>query len=336
MRKMRAGSTVILALGLLVGASSGLLFAQQTGSSDAPFRFRASANVVHLSVSVVDKKGRPISELEQKHFQVLEDEVAQKITYFSTATDAPVDFILLVDASGSMDITSKAVNARSAAVQLIRGLAPEDRVAVYAFDKNLMALTSFSAERQESIDALLNLEPFGSTALYDAVASVSDAIQDEGFGRRAIVLLTDGVDTSSEITVEDALDRARAVDLPVFAVRVLSPVDDPESDLFLGVHGSNYRGAETLRRFTEATGGTLYEGSALGQLSVASERIRKELKSQYRIGYIPNTTRADNGFRRVDVSAKKRGARVRTRKGYYPRKRSISRNAATVSESPSS
>ena len=303
--------------------SVGSAFSQAEGNGEnlAPFRFSASVDAVHLNVSVVNKKGKLINDLEQTDFRLLENDVMQEITYFSRGTDSPIDVVMLVDASGSMEVTAKAANARNSAVQLIRGLKEEDRVAVYAFDRDLYRLTDFTQSKEDAVEALTRLDPFGSTALYDAVATLSDHVIHEGFGRRAIVVVTDGVDTSSDSTVEQAVEKAKGVDLPVYAIRVLSPVDDPENDLFLGVHGASFRGEDALRQFTEETGGAMYEGSQWGQLVVASARIREELKTQYRIGYIPQQDDGDGEFRRIQIETRRRGIEVRTRKGYYPKKR---------------
>ena len=303
--------------------SVGPAFTQVEGNGNLPrFRFTTSVDAVHLNVSVVTKKGKLVTDLEQSDFWVLENDVIQDITYFSRGTDAPIDVVMLVDASGSMNVTAKTLNARNAAVQLIRGLGEEDRVAVYAFDRDLYRLTDFTKSKEDAVAALTRIEPFGSTALYDAVVTLSDHVVHEGFGRRAIVVVTDGVDNSSDATVEEAVEKAKGVDLPVYALRVLSPVDDPESDLFLGVHGASFRGEDALRRFTAETGGAMYEGSQWGQLVVASARIREELKTQYRIGYVPQQNRGDGEFRRIHVQTRRRGIEVRTRKGYYPKKKS--------------
>lgn len=284
------------------------------------FRFGMAVDAVHLNATVVDKKGRLVTDLEREDFRVLEDGVIQKVTYFARGEDSPVDVVLLVDASGSMDVTAKGVSARNSAIQLIQGLGEEDRVSVYVFDRDLYRITEFTADKRKSIDALTKLEPFGSTALYDAVSTLSRVVIHEGFGRRAIVVVTDGIDTSSDATIEEAVEKAKSVDLPVYAIRVLSPVDDPGSDLFLGVHGAHFRGEDALRRFTAETGGATFEGSRWGQLTVASARIREELKTQYRLGYVPSNQSRDGEFRRIEVvPARRRGVEVRTRKGYYPR-----------------
>jgi VWFA-related protein len=311
---------VLLLLIVSLATSAVALGQEASDIADQPrFRFGLAVDAVHLNATVIDKKGRLVTDLEREDFRVLEDNVIQEVTYFSRGQDSPVDVVLLVDASGSMDMTEKTVNARNAAIQLIHGLNEEDRVSVYAFDRELYRLSEFSPDKQQAIDAMTKLEPFGSTALYDAVSTLSRVVIHEGFGRRAIVVVTDGIDTSSDATVEEAVEKAKGVDLPVYAIRVLSPVDDPQSDLFLGVHGASYRGHEALRKFTAETGGAMFEGSQWGHLAVASAKIHEELKTQYRIGYVPTNQNRDGRFRTIQVvPARRRGIEVRTRQGYYP------------------
>ena len=311
----------------LLAVSAELTQAEENLRPDVPFRFTATVDAVHLNVSVVNKKGRLITDLSREDFMVIEDKIHQKIVYFARGEDAPLDLVLLVDASGSMELTEKATNARNAAIQLIHCLGPEDRVSVYAFDRDVYQLTDFTQDKAAAIAALTRLEPFGSTALYDAVVTLSDAVVHEGFGRRAIVVTTDGVDTSSTRSVDEAVAKAKGVDLPVYAIRVISPVDDPENDMFLGVHGASFRGEDALRRFTAETGGDMYQGSQWGQLVTASRRIREEMKTQYRLGYVPVNPRDDDGFRSIEVSTpRRRGVEVRTRKGYYPARPGFSPN----------
>jgi len=303
----------------LLALSTELSQAGEAPGNDVPFRFKTTVDAVHLNVSVVNKKGRLITDLSREDFMVIEDNIHQKIVYFARGEDSPLDLVLLVDASGSMEVTEKATNARNAAIQLIHSLGPEDRVSVYAFDRDVYQLTDFTQDKTAAIEALTRLEPFGSTALYDAVVTLSSVVVHEGFGRRAIVVTTDGVDTSSSRSVDEAVAKAKGVDLPVYAIRVISPVDDPEHDMFLGVHGAHFRGEDALRRFTAETGGEMYQGSQWGQLVTASRRIREEMKTQYRLGYVPVNPRDDDGFRKITVSTpRRRGVEVRTRKGYYP------------------
>lgn len=317
---MRHKYCLILALIGLVAAVP--LFGQNGSTAKenpVDYRFGLDVNAVHLAATVVDDKGRLVTDLNEGDFLVYEDGVPQELTYFSRGADAPVDIMLLVDGSGSMDMVSKVANARNAAIQLVSVLGAEDRVAVYAFARGIVELCAFTEDKKDAIEALQRLEPFGSTAIYDAVAEASDLIRHQGFGRRAIVLITDGIDTASELSVEEAVEVAKGVDLPVFGIRVLSPLDDPDNEAFLGVHGKDATLGDSLRRFAAETGGKLYEASQIGALRAATVRVKQELKTQYRLGYVPRNSRRDGRFRRIEVYVRKDDVQVRTRKGYYAR-----------------
>jgi len=306
-----------LAVSLLAAPN---VFGQDSAGGKTPYRFGTSVDAVHLTVTITKKDGQLVTNLKQKDFLVREDGVPQELTYFARGTDAPVDIMLLVDASGSMDVISKVANTRNAAIQLVYSLDPQDRVAVYAFDKHLYEALPFTEDKQAAVDKLRTIEPFGSTALYDAVALASTEMQHLGFGRRAVVVMTDGVDTSSELSIEEAVQRAKGLDLPVYSVRVLSPLDDPSSDQYLGIHGRDAKREDALRRFSEETGGQLFEASEIGALRLAALRIREELKTQYRLGYMPTNTTKDGSFRRIDIETRRRGVVVQARRGYYARK----------------
>jgi Ca-activated chloride channel family protein len=284
------------------------------------YRFGTSVDAVHLTVTVTKKNGRLVTNLKEKDFRVYEDGVPQDLTYFARGTDSPVDILLLVDASGSMDVVSKVANARNAAIQLIHSLDPADRVAVYAFDQHLYEATSFTENKEKAISTLQKIEPFGATALYDAVALAASEIQHRGFGRRAIVVMTDGVDTSSRLSIGEAIDRAKGVDIPVYAVRVVSPLDDPSSDRYVRVHGREAKDEDALERFSKETGGRLFTGSEIGALRLIALQIREELKTQYRLGYVPTNKAKDGRFRRVDIQTRRRGVVVHARRGYFANK----------------
>jgi Ca-activated chloride channel family protein len=317
--RLKAGIGIAV-FGLM--AASALHGQNGESRSDLPdgYRFGLSVDAVHLAATVVNKKGRLVTDLEQDDFLVYEEGIPQEITYFAVGTDAPVDVLLLVDASGSMDMVSKVSNARNAAIQLVSVLEPEDRVAVYGFDSDIFELCSFTEDKTQATEALQRLEPFGATAIHDAVAKISGVIRDLGFGRRAVVLITDGVDTASQLSVEQAVEMAKGVDLPVFVIRVLSPLDDPKHEAFIGIHGEGARRGEALERFATQTGGRLYEASQIGALRLASLRVKEELKTQYRLGYVPRDSRRDGGFRKIEVYVRVKNVQVRTRKGYFARK----------------
>ena len=302
-----------------VSAQSGDASASDDQNLPSGYRFETSVDAVHLTVTVT-QKNRLVTNLKEKDFRVFEDGVPQELTYFARGTDSPVDILLLVDASGSMDVASKVVNTRNAGIQLIHSLDPEDRVAVYAFDQHLYEATGFTEDKEKAIAKLQKIEPFGSTALYDAVALAASDVEHQGFGRRAIVVMTDGVDTSSRLSIEEAVSLAKGVDLPVYGVRVVSPLDDPSSDRYLGVHGRDAKKEDALELFSKETGGRLFTGSEIGALRLIALQIREELKTQYRLGYVPANKAEDGKFRQVDIEARRRGAVVHARRGYYAKK----------------
>lgn len=299
------------------------------------YRFGLSVDMVHLSVAAL-KKDRLVTDLKQEHFQVLEDGVPQEIAYFSKGTDAPVDIFLLVDASGSMDMVEKVANARKAAIELIQSLDDVDRVAVYGFDKDLFELSGFSEDKHKAIRALAELEPFGTTAIHDAVARAATVIEQEGFGRRAVVLVTDGMDTSSQLSLDEAVEAARRVELPVYSIRVVSPLDDPASESYLRrPEEAQPPPPDSMQVIARESGGRLFQGSDLETLRLISLKIREELKTQYRLGYAPSQPVRDRSFRRIEVKIDRRGVEARTRKGYYPTVPKTG-EGAQLRESPSS
>ena len=122
-----------------------------------------------------------------------------------------------------------------------------------------------------------------------------------------------------EVAVDDLL-LAKGVDLPVYGVRVVSPLDDPSSDRYLGVHGREAKKEDALELFSKETGGRLFTGSEIGALRLIALQIREELKTQYRLGYVPANKAEDGKFRQVDIEVRRRGAVVHARRGYYAKK----------------
>jgi outer membrane protein OmpA-like peptidoglycan-associated protein len=182
----------------------------------------------------------------------------------------------------------KVANARWAAARIIEALSPEDQVAVAGFDSRYWGLVAFSRDRQAVRRAVESIEPFGSTALHDALDKAARDIASHGEGRRAIVVLTDGVDTASQKKPDEVIARSRALDVPIYAVSVVSPLDDPASDFFLGKKsaGDAAAGTATLARYAELSGGVAYLVSSPAALKLAADRIAGELKHQYRRGAI--------------------------------------------------
>jgi Ca-activated chloride channel family protein len=281
--------------------------------------FSARSDLVVFSATAVDGRGRPVMDLRQEEFRVLEDGRPQPIAHFHQGRGLPARILLLVDASGSMNDAWKVASARRAADTLLDALGVEDQVALAGFDSRYWGIVAFTRDREAVRRGLAAVTPFGSTALHDALDKGAHDIATWGEGRRAVVVLTDGVDTSSQKTADEAIAQSRALDVPIYAVSVVSPLDDPRSQEFLGDKktGEAAVAAEVLARYAALSGGLAFRVSDLPGLQVAATRIASELKHQYRLGW--EAPQGPARFRRVAVTTTRRGVSVRTRSGYTPR-----------------
>jgi Ca-activated chloride channel family protein len=280
--------------------------------------FSARSDLVVFSATAMDGKGRPVTDLRREEFRILEEGRVQPIAHFHGGRGLPARILLLVDASGSMGEAQKVANARWAASRFLDALSPEDQVAVAGFDSRYWGVVAFTPDREAVRKGMETITPFGSTALHDSLDRAARDIASHGEGRRAIVVLTDGVDTSSQKTADEVIARSRALDVPIYSVSVVSPLDDPGSPSFLGKREAAEAAAatETLARYAALSGGIAFRVSNPAALRVAADRIAGELKHQYRLGWD-----APNGparFRRVEVQSTRKGVTVRTRSGYLP------------------
>jgi Ca-activated chloride channel family protein len=280
--------------------------------------FSVRSDLVVFSATAVDGKGRPVTNLRRDEFRVYDDGRAQPLAHFHQGQGLPARVLLLIDASGSMNDKWKVASARRAAGQILDALGPEDQVALAGFDSRYWGVVAFTRDKEEVRRGLASVTPFGSTALHDALDKAARDIASHGEGRRAVVVLTDGVDTSSQSTPDQVIERSRALDVPIYAVSVVSPLDDPAAEGFAGDKdaGKAAAAAETLSRYASLSGGAAFRVSDALGLVAAAGRIANELKHQYRLGWDPPPGSAR--FRRVAVVSTRKGVTVRTRSGYVP------------------
>jgi Ca-activated chloride channel family protein len=259
-----------------------------------------------------------VTNLAQRELQVLEEGRPQPIVHFAEGADVPARVLLLVDASGSMNGDLKTTSARMAARQILAALHPADSVALAGFDSEYWGVVAWTTDRERIDAGFSDLKPFGSTALHDALDRAAHDIASHGEGRRAVVVITDGVDTASKGTADAAIARSRALDVPIYAVTVVSPIDDPGSERYLGGArtAAATAGGALLQRYAALSGGSAYLVSDFGGLRQAAQQIALELKHQYRLGYDP--PEGPRRFRRVEVRTTRKGVSVRTRSGYLP------------------
>jgi VWFA-related protein len=276
--------------------------------------FRAGVDLVSLSVTVTDPTQRYVANLNLDDFIVLEDGVPQKLTFFGK-TGLPLALALLLDTSASME--QALATAQEAAIGFARQLGPSDMGTVIDFDSRVVVLHDFTSDATLLEKAIQGTSAGGSTALYNAVYIGLRELNKvklqgetpDGPRRRAIVVLSDGEDTSSLVSFEDVLDLASRSDTVIFAIGL----GTPES---LGTR-SNRDAQFVLRRLAEQTGGRAFFPREAKDLADVYHVIRDELSSQYSLAYESSRTQRDGQFRRIMVRVSRPGVTVRTRQGYY-------------------
>jgi Ca-activated chloride channel family protein len=276
--------------------------------------FRAGVDVVSLNVTVTDGTARYITDLAQDDFNVFEDGVKQDVTFFSR-TNLPIALALLIDTSASME--SKLPTAQEAAVGFAKRLRAQDLAEVIDFDSRVVVLASFTNGVSDLEQAIRKTSAGGSTSLYNAVyIALKDlkkvvAKNSEEIRRQALVVLSDGEDTSSLLPFEEVLDLAKRSETAIYAIGLRSP-DGP------GTATKGFKEAEfVLRQFAQETGGRSFFPSQLSDLANVYGQISDELSSQYTVGYTSRNARRDGSWRRVIVRVNRPNLTSRTKLGYF-------------------
>jgi Ca-activated chloride channel family protein len=312
-RQNRAGGALTALLGTVLLAGG-----PPARGGDQIARFASRTDLVVLSAIAMDRHGRPVTDLRRNEFYVREDGRPQAIQHFSEGRELPARVLLLVDASGSMTTTPKASSPVMAARQLLYALDPTDQIALAGFDHHYFGVVAFTTDHAQILRGFSEVQPFGSTALHDALDHAAADLATHGEGRRAVVVVTDGIDNASQQSPEAVIARSRALDVPIYAISVVSPLDDPASPQFTGRSRPSAAtiGSHILARYADMSGGAAFVVSDFTGLKRATDTIVGELKHQYRLGYDPPP--GPTGFRRVQVTTTRKGVSVKTRSGYVP------------------
>lgn len=272
-------------------------------STKSPLRaagqFSSGVGTVEVYVTVTDRAGAPVSGLSRDAFTVYEDGEPQPITAFA-AGEFPLSIALAVDRSFSMWGKHLSV-AKAAARAFLAELGPEDRSMVIAIGSEVELVAPSGTDRRSQRQTL-ELDPWGSTRLHDAIMAAIDLVQSER-GRRALVLLSDGDDKGSEATAAQALARARGADVLVYPIAI-----------------GRSRPQPVFAELAVLTGGRSFDLSDARRLGPTLTAVARELRHQYLIGYTP--ARAfdiePTRWRSITIKVNRPDARVRARDGYYP------------------
>jgi len=340
---MRSGSLSNL-VAVFVAATT--LQAQQAEQDPGSFRFRTGVELINVTATVSDTSGRFVHGLRKEDFTVYEDGQLQEVTHFS-AERTPVSLGVVLDTSDSMD--GEKIQAAKAALNrfLYELLDDRDEIFLYTFDDDPMLLQGWTTDRQLLSRAINRVRTNGATAMYDAVAEAVPLAASGRHQKKALVVISDGNDTSSRTPLVDLKQLVRESEVLVYAigidgdgrttlqptipqppVRIPIPVPFPGGPRRPrgfpqlqwpprtgGATGSERVNAVALRDLTDDSGGRTEIIRGPRDLNPATEGIASELSQQYYLGY-PSTGKSDGRWHSIRVEVKNRAYRVRARRGY--------------------
>jgi Ca-activated chloride channel family protein len=271
------------------------------------YRVSVDVNLVVLQAAVLDRQGRAASDLRQQDFEIFEDGVRQTIRLFRH-DDIPVTVGLVVDHSGSM--RSKMTEVMLAARTFVHSSSPEDEMFVVNFNERvtlgLPAGSPLSNRPDELASAIGDTPATGKTALYDAIVKAQAQLETGTRDRKVLLIISDGADNASRHNLEDVLRGIAKSRALVYAVGIFEPTD-PD------------RNPGVLRRFAEPTGGQAFFPRELNEVAAICDRIARDIRNQYTLGYVSTNPPGPGAFRVIKVSAHSAGKSklfVRTRSGY--------------------
>jgi len=307
---MRATVKFLIA-SLLATLGAASMSAQAPVETPRP-TFRSSTDLVSIQASVRDKRGRPLSGLTPADFEVRDNGQLRPVVSLRSDRHSPVSVAVLVDTSGSMRVGPKIAMARQVFGAIVAQLREgEDELALFTFDSRLHERHPFVSQFSGLVSALENLQAFGSTSLYDATAATARRLAERSAAHKAIIILTDGVDTSSELTPAEVSALSSSISVPVYVVATLPGVDQVALLENLDRPGQN---SADLRQLADWTGGRLVVATTQPETTASTMRLLEELRQQYVLAI---ESAGVNEWRRLEVRVRERSATVKARSGYF-------------------
>jgi Ca-activated chloride channel homolog len=283
---------------------------QRQEASDQSPSFSVSVNLVRLLVSVHDKSGAPMTNLNKTDFRIFDSEASQDIAVFERNTSLPLSVAIMVDTSGStqIELHNEVDSVLRFIPTLLRAGNPDDTFALFSFNWRTNMELDFCRNQHRAERVLHALRGDGGTSLYDAIYLASDSLA-EREGRHVMVVVTDGGDTTSYKGYGDALKAAQRADAVVYPIIVVPIANDA---------GRNTGGEHALATLAESTGGRIFYAAGFEQLDAALTDILRALRTQYLLGYYPKNVREEpNLFHPVRVEVRDPWLKVTARNGYY-------------------
>ena len=275
--------------------------------------FKAGVDVVTLTAAVRDENGRVVRDLERGDFEVRDTGIARGISDFH-AGEAPISLGILLDSSGSMAMGGNIDRARSAvgiAIDMLSGA--DDEAALYTFDAALQEAVAFTKNLDAVRSVSLDGEPWGTTSLYDAIGAAANRVAERANRHRALLVVTDGVDTASRLNAAEVSGIASAIDVPVYVLTVVAPLEHHRGEGAVPAVGGVPSGVGTLADLSRWTGGDMRIASAPEQAVEAIRTLFAELRYQYLITF---ESGAAPGWHPLEVRTYNNALTVHARSGY--------------------
>jgi VWFA-related protein len=272
--------------------------------------FRADTRLVVLPTTVMDKNGHLVTTLPREAFTVVENGVQQEIKQFKRE-DVPVSMGLIIDNSGSM--RDKRAKVEAAALALVKASNPDDEVFIVNFNDEAFLDNphgkDFTSDIKEMEDALTRIDSRGGTAMRDAIRMSIDHVKEKAHkDKKVLVVVTDGNDNSSVVSLEDLVKAAQQSEVLIYAVGLLSDEERREAK----------RAQKALEALAEATGGETFFPRDVSEVERIATQVAHDIRNQYTIAYTPLNQAMDGSFRQIKVTVKAAGnPTVRARSGYY-------------------
>ena len=270
--------------------------------------FKSSVDLVSMAAIVRDGKGKIVSTLRREDFEVLDAGKTRPILDLRTELAAPASVALLLDGSGSMKVGAANELSQRISTAILNSLNPSrDDAALYSFDTRLLSVQEFTHDLKTVTERINVVDQWGSTSLYDAIAGTAAIVSKRTANRRALVVLTDGADTSSAYPPEQVSAIASAVDVPVYVFVMATGTRDSEKVAYETERRS------LLANLARATGGDFFVAYDTASTTAAINQLVEELRHQYVLAF---EAAGEQGWRNVQVRTRKKGLTVRTR-GWY-------------------
>lgn len=302
---------LVQVVGLLSAAAPAQTLPSRQSPGDTP-SISVDVKLVNVFATVTDAGGAPARSLTQDNFAIYEDGVPQKIAVFSRESQLPLSIVMAVDASLSTkkDLKLELVSAKRFAHEILR---PQDSLALYQFSEVVEELVPFTADLRRIDAGIEQVHVRSATAMYDAIYLGAEALYKRQ-GRKVMVIITDGGDTMSSTSYQEALRAAQQSEAIVYSIIVV-PIEASA--------GRDLGGEHALIQLSNDTGGKYYYADTLPRLERAFEQISDELRTQYLLAYYPAHRIAESDFRRIRVDLKGPATgelKARYRAGYYTSK----------------